>query len=113
MGSQLDAINLEAFTDSELKELERCIEREQSRRERDRIKEAQRELRLVAAKYGVRPEDLLGGKEKTGSSGRKVPIKFRHPEDPAKAWSGRGRTPKWVEQWEASGGSRDQLRVDG
>lgn len=36
---------------------------------------------------------------------------YAHPESKALTWSGRGRQPKWVEEWIAGGGTLDQLRV--
>ena len=34
---------------------------------------------------------------------RKAPIKFRHPDQPAWVWSGRGKTPAWVRELEHAG----------
>lgn len=40
------------------------------------------------------------------------PVRYRNPSDPAQAWTGRGRQPKWVSEWVGSGKSLDALRVD-
>lgn len=38
--------------------------------------------------------------------------KYRHPENPDLCWTGRGRKPKWVEQWLATAGATlDQLLI--
>ena len=34
---------------------------------------------------------------------RKAPLKFRHPEQPALVWSGRGKTPAWVRELDKLG----------
>jgi DNA-binding protein H-NS len=34
---------------------------------------------------------------------RKAPLKFRHPEQPALVWSGRGKTPVWLRELERAG----------
>jgi len=26
----------------------------------------------------------------------KIPVKYRHPKEPGKTWTGRGMTPKWI-----------------
>ena len=109
MSNQLEAINIEAFTDDELDRLEKSVQRERKRREKTRVEDAQKEIRLVAAKYGMKLEDVLGGSN--GKSRGKVAPKFRHPEDPEKTWTGRGRTPRWVQDWEHRGGSREELRI--
>ena len=49
-----------------------------------------------------------GRKRKAGSSARgrklgKVPPKYRHPENSEVTWSGRGRTPKWVQEYKDKG----------
>jgi len=42
---------------------------------------------------------------------RKVPPKYRNPENPTETWAGRGRRPKWVEAALASGKSLDDLKI--
>lgn len=37
------------------------------------------------------------------------PAKYRHPENPALTWSGRGRQPRWVKEALAAGKSLDEL----
>ncbi|ABM62256.1 H-NS family nucleoid-associated regulatory protein [Halorhodospira halophila] len=109
---QLEAINLEAFTDQELDTLEKRVAKERKRRDRSRIEEAEREIRLVAAKYGIKLEEALSDLNgRTGPSRRRVPPKYRHPHDPDTTWSGRGRTPRWIQEWEQQGGSREELRI--
>ena len=34
---------------------------------------------------------------------KKVPPKFRHPDDPGLVWSGRGKTPVWLRELEKQG----------
>ena len=40
-----------------------------------------------------------------------VPVKFRHPDNVALTWSGRGKAPKWLVALEVEGRSRDAFRV--
>jgi DNA-binding protein H-NS len=55
---------------------------------------------------------LLGKEAKVKTtSGNKVKVKYRHPENVELEWTGRGRKPKWVEAWVANGGSIDNLLV--
>lgn len=42
-------------------------------------------------------------------AGGRAPIKYRHGNN---AWSGRGRKPKWVENFLAQGGALEDLRVN-
>jgi hypothetical protein len=40
-----------------------------------------------------------------------IKAEYIHPENPDLCWTGRGRKPKWVENWLAAGGTLDQLRM--
>lgn len=40
-----------------------------------------------------------------------VTVRYRNPNDPGQAWTGRGKQPKWVTNWLESGKSLDSLRV--
>lgn len=40
-----------------------------------------------------------------------APIRYRHPDNPAINWTGRGKKPQWVIHWIAEGGSLDDLDV--
>ncbi|NTV09169.1 MAG: ParB/RepB/Spo0J family partition protein [Zoogloea sp.] len=46
------------------------------------------------------------------SSSARSEVMYRHPDDPRIAWSGRGKKPKWVEDWLASGHTFDELKAD-
>lgn len=101
----------------ELTEAARIVERERNSRAKQAKKQAQQELREVAQRYGLSVEEIIStsgssGKRQTGRKSQgKVPPKFRHPEDPSSTWTGRGRKPRWVREWEDAGGSLDDLRI--
>lgn len=40
-----------------------------------------------------------------------APIRYRHPDNPAINWTGRGKKPQWVLNWINDGGSLDDLAV--
>ena len=41
-----------------------------------------------------------------------APAKYKHPGNPAKTWSGRGRQPAWVKEHLESGKDLDELLID-
>lgn len=41
---------------------------------------------------------------------RKAPLRYRHPDDPGRVWSGRGKTPRWVAELLAQG-RLEQARI--
>ena len=97
----------------QLQEAAKIIERERKKREKEARKQAQREIKEVAARYGLSLEEIATGGSagsSASSTKRKIPPKYRHPET-GQTWTGRGRKPKWVEAWEAEGGSVEDLRI--
>lgn len=78
----------------------------------DREKKAALEAaEAAAAKHGfslsdlgVKPSGRGRGTAKRKSSATAVnPPKYRHPTDPKKTWSGRGRKPQWIKDAEKKG----------
>ena len=65
---------------------------------------------------GVSLEDVMAVKPKrkrASSTLQPATPKYRSPD--GKEWSGRGATPKWIREYEASGGQRDDylIKVEG
>ncbi len=77
------------------------------------------QIKAIMKDSGLSVDDLLGAlkvgklqkikksagvKASTGvKAGFKVPIKYRHPKNPALEWTGRGKTPAWVQDLKTSG----------
>jgi DNA-binding protein H-NS len=58
-----------------------------------------------ATELGLRQK---GPKAKQGAKPtKKVPPKFRHPDDPGIVWSGRGKTPVWLRELEKKGRGKE------
>lgn len=45
--------------------------------------------------------------------GGRPEVCYRNPDQPAQAWTGRGKPPRWVSEWVQSGKSLEALRVPG
>ncbi|MDN5848085.1 MAG: H-NS histone family protein [Nitrococcus sp.] len=103
-------MNLSKYAIKDLERLKKDIDKEIGSRRKHEEKQARDELKEVAAKYGFTLNELLSGASMPkGGSQRKQPDKFRHPDDPSKTWTGRGRKPNWVKAWEAAGSSINDL----
>jgi DNA-binding protein H-NS len=84
----------------------------------DREREAARQAAEEAAsKYGFSLAELgvtAGskgrGRRKSRAAGPVNPPKYRHPTDPRKTWSGRGRKPEWIKEAERDG-TLDKLAI--
>lgn len=94
----------------ELKDLLAQIPKEIERRQKDERTKLLKEMEALAAEHGFQLEELIGAggikKERTA-----VATKYRHPSNPELAWTGRGRQPKWVAEFQSNGGTLEQLKV--
>lgn len=78
--------------------------------QRERAMQAARnEAEQVAQRYGLGLDEIASNV--SSNARKKVPPKFRHPD--GHTWAGRGRKPLWVRDWEAQGGSIEDLRIEG
>lgn len=82
-----------------------------------------RKVRALMKKLGVTVADLAEkpttqknrkatpkvGRRTGQKAGRKIPIKYR--DTVGNAWTGRGKTPKWLSEAEKQGHSRESFRV--
>ncbi|HLS83341.1 MAG TPA: H-NS histone family protein [Arenimonas sp.] len=109
MGIKLDGLSA--------KELQALIteanRRKKALAKRKPVATVRRKLSALAKAEGYSIEELFGGAaparrsvgkkaakkapaRKSPQKGRKVPPKYRHPNDASKTWAGRGMPPKWL-----------------
>ncbi|WP_306602410.1 H-NS histone family protein [Azonexus sp.] len=105
-------MDLSSLSLIELRDLQQQIPAELKRREIVEKANVLSEMRALAKARGFSIEDFLGKEVKDKvSTGVKVRVKYRHPQNAELEWTGRGRKPKWVEAWLAAGSSLDALLV--
>ncbi len=105
-------MDLSSLSIIQLRDLEQQIPLEIKRREALDKQNILNEVRAFAKARGYAIEELLAKDIKVKSTtGNKVKVKYRHPQNPEQEWTGRGRRPKWVESWVANGGALDNLLV--
>jgi DNA-binding protein H-NS len=98
-------IDLSRLSLEELQALALDIETEiVTRRETERERVLQ-QMRELAASIGTTPEELLG------PAAGKVQPKYRHPDDPALTWTGRGKRPAWLTEALAAGKTLDDFSI--
>lgn len=112
MAKATEGIDLSKLSLAELEALAREIEQEIIARreaERQRVLEQMREL---AGSIGMTVEDLLKqerGRSRATAAPAAAEAKYRHPENTALTWSGRGKRPQWITEWLASGRTLEDL----
>ncbi|MCK0505496.1 H-NS family nucleoid-associated regulatory protein [Aromatoleum anaerobium] len=106
-------MDLATLSLTELRRLQSKVETEIRRRSDNTRRELIKKMQKMAADEGLSLSDLIGsapasedkrspGKRKAKPAAKKtspIPAKYRHPENPAISWSGRGRKPHWVVDW--------------
>ena len=85
--------NLEAMSLKELRQLQKDLAKAISTYEDRHKAEARAKLEAIAKEMGYSLADLIGVEVKTTRA--PAVAKYRHPENAALTWSGRGRKPQW------------------
>lgn len=101
------SIDLDTLSLSELRDLRNKVERSITSFEDRRKKEALAAVELAAREHGFNLADLTGIK----AARAKVAAKYADPQDPTQTWSGRGRRPRWVQDYIDAGKSVDDLLI--
>jgi DNA-binding protein H-NS len=104
-------MDLSSLTAVQLRDLQQQIPAELKRREAQEKVNILNEVRAFAKARGYALEELVSKETKAKVAGGKVKVKYRHPENAALEWTGRGRQPKWVGAWVAAGGKMESLAV--
>lgn len=102
--------DLNAMSLPELKQLQKDVAQAiDSFRDRQK-EEARAVLEAKARELGFNLAELApGGRRRSAKPAS--PPKFRHPENPALTWSGRGRRPNWVTAALEQGRTLEDLAV--
>jgi DNA-binding protein H-NS len=104
-------MDLSSLTIAQLRDLQQQIPAELKRREVQEKANILNEVRAFAKARGFALEELVGKEVKIKAPTGKVKVKYRHPENASLEWTGRGRQPKWVAEWQVKGGSLESLTV--
>ena len=67
------------------------------------------ELIAAAQRIGIDPKRVRADQVREESGTVTV---YRHPSDPDTEWNGKGKKPLWVEGWESTGNSVDELATE-
>ena len=101
--------NLEGMSLSELKKLQKDIAKAISTYQDRQKAEARAKVEALARDMGYSLTDLVGTATKTTRA--PAAAKYRHPENAAITWSGRGRKPQWFVDALAAGMTTGDLAI--
>ncbi|WP_025918227.1 H-NS family nucleoid-associated regulatory protein [Herminiimonas sp. CN] len=106
-------MDLSGLSSADLRALQEQVKQELKKREQQDLTKAREQIMAIAQSVGVPLKELMGGQARAAKAAAvtKVAVRYRHPADASLQWTGRGRQPKWVQDWLASGQSLDALKV--
>jgi DNA-binding protein H-NS len=105
-------MDISSLSLAELKQLQKQIPAEIVKREDQEKKKVLDEVRALAEARGFSIDQLIGGaKETKVRVSKPLSVKYRHPENQALTWTGRGRKPQGVEAWIGQGRKIEELAV--
>ena len=102
-------IDLEKMDLTELKSLQKQVEKAIVGFEARQRKAAIDAAEAVAAQHGFSLAELVGQKIKKPSS--IAVAKYKHPENPSLTWTGKGRRPAWFIEATEAGKNPEDLEV--
>ena len=101
--------DLEALSLTELKKMQKDIAKAVSTFEDRQKAEARAKVEAFARDLGYSLAEVVGTETKITRA--PVPPKYRHPENPALTWSGRGRKPKWFVEALSAGKAAEDMAI--
>lgn len=96
----------------QLQDLRTQIDSAIAQRRKTEKANAKQELLNFARERGFDLNELIAtGKRVSARAGKPVPIKYKSKTNPSDTWTGRGRAPKWVQEYTNQGGKLEDLAV--
>jgi DNA-binding protein H-NS len=102
--------DLEALSLSELKKMQKDVAKAIATFEDRQKAEARAKVEALARDLGYSLTELVSIETKTSRA--PAAAKYRHPENPAVTWSGRGRKPQWFVDALEAGKTASELAID-
>ena len=102
--------NYQELSENELQSVIENAEKALKAKQANKRKDVLAQIRELASSIGVSVE-IVEGERKSSRKGVKVPIKYRHPTDETKTWTGRGVTPKWLQTLIDAGHDRSEFEI--
>ena len=104
-------MNLEQMSVEELIRLEKQVQKMIEQKQQAEKKQLIDEFKARAASLGLSIDLVINDEKPAKKTGAKVAPKYQHPSNPSLTWTGRGRTPKWIEEQISAGRSLTSLEI--
>jgi DNA-binding protein H-NS len=98
------------LSEHELQAVIENAEKALKNKQANKRKEVIAQIKELAASIDV-VVDIHEPEKKPVRKGSKVAVKYRHPDDHNKTWTGRGVAPKWMQELLNEGHDRSEFEV--
>lgn len=98
------------LSEHELQAVIENAEKALKNKQANKRKEVIAQIKELAASIDVIIE-IHEPEKRPARKGTKVAIKYRHPDDHSKTWTGRGVAPKWMQELQNAGHQRSEFEV--
>ncbi len=98
------------LSERELQAVIENAEKALKNKQANKRKEVITQIKELAASIDVIVE-IHDPDKRSARKGAKVAIKYRHPDDPNKTWTGRGVAPKWMQELLNAGRQRSEFEI--
>ena len=99
--------DLETYTLQEITSLKKDVEAAINSFNARALAHARQELEKTAKSMGYKLDEIIEMRKPRA----KVAPKYRNSDEPGQTWTGRGRTPKWVEYALENGKALEDLKI--
>ncbi len=89
-------MNIDSMTLTELKKLQKDVQRAISSYAARQKASAKAELEARAKELGFSLAELTGSASAKGKTRAPIAPKYRNPKNSSETWTGRGRKPRWI-----------------
>lgn len=107
---EMNMTDFQNLSENELQAVIESAEKALKNKQANKRKEVIAQIKELAASIDVGVE-IIESDKKSSRKGVKVPVKYRHPDDHEKTWTGRGVTPKWLRTLINAGHDRSEFEV--
>jgi len=98
------------LSENELMAVIDSAEKALKNKQANKRKEVMAQIKELAASINMMV-DIYESDKKPARKSAKVPVKYRHPDDAEKTWTGRGVMPKWMQALLDNGHDRSEFEV--
>ena len=106
-----NAMKLSTMSLQELRALHEQVRRELKRQEKSEIAQARKQIVEISKRVGISLAEIIDSAIPAAAPLSTPRAQYHHPTDQSLRWTGRGRRPRWINEWIDKGKTLDTLRT--